>query len=430
MKLYRKVYLFLEEWNKNIEKKTLIVSGNRQIGKTKCIQDFCYSKYKKVIYIDFINEPEYIEAFKGSLSTKEILRKINLINDDFIYNENTIIFFDEIQNCPNAIISLKYFTIDKIDVICSGSFLGTSYNCISSFPVGYVELYQMHSLDFEEFIINCGIKQNIIEEVKQNYIQKTCVDNIVHDKLMNLIKQYICVGGMPEVVNSFIEKNNMSLVYKIQKNIIDGYIADIAKYADNSEKNKARVLYESLPRHLAKEYKKFQYKLIEKNGNSRKYLSSLQWIKDANLVQICYNISLLQKPLKGFCTDETFKVYYSDIGLLCCNLGNKIQNDILFGNLQIFKGAIYENLFADFLIKKNIPLYYYTKNSGVSEIDFVCENDEGIVLYEVKSENGKAKSLVFEGEKNNIKQLFKIISGNVGKNNKFVSLPWYMCMFI
>jgi predicted AAA+ superfamily ATPase len=210
------------------------------------------------------------------LSTKEILRKINLINDDFIYNENTIIFFDEIQNCPNAIISLKYFTIDKIDVICSGSFLGTSYNCISSFPVGYVELYQMHSLDFEEFIINCGIKQNIIEEVKQNYIQKTCVDNIVHDKLMNLIKQYICVGGMPEVVNSFIEKNNMSLVYKIQKNIIDGYIADIAKYADNSEKNKARVLYESLPRHLAKEYKKFQYKLIEKNGNSRKYLSSLQ----------------------------------------------------------------------------------------------------------------------------------------------------------
>jgi predicted AAA+ superfamily ATPase len=148
------------------------------------------------------------------------------------------------------------------------------------------------------------------------------------------------------------------------------------------------------------------------------------------LVQICYNLTALQKPLKGFCTDETFKVYYGDIGLLCCCLGNKIQSNILLGDLQIFKGAIYENLFADFLIKKDISLYYYTKNSGVSEIDFVCENNEGIILFEVKSENGKSKSLKYEGEKNKIKQLIKITTSNLGKNGSILSLPWYMCMFI
>jgi predicted AAA+ superfamily ATPase len=198
------------------------------------------------------------------------------MNNDFTYDENTIVFFDEIQNCPNAIISLKYFTIDKINTVCSGSLLGTSYNCVSSFPVGYVELHKMHSLDFEEFLLNYGIKKEIINEVKKCYESQTKVDDIIHKKFIELIKLYVCVGGMPEAVNMYLETKDLNSVFKVQKNIVDGYIADIAKYADNAEKNKARILYESLPKQLAKEYKKFQYKLIEKNGNSRKYLSSLQ----------------------------------------------------------------------------------------------------------------------------------------------------------
>ena len=343
----------------------------------------------------------------------------------------TIIFLDEIQNCPNARTALKFLALDKrFDVIASGSLLGINYKEVESFPVGYTEQLEMYSLDFEEFLWANGIEEQSILDVKEFFDKKEVVPQAMHERMMELFKEYIVVGGMPRVVNDFVKNHNFANVLKIQKAIISDYEDDIAKYADGSEKAKARACFLSIPKHLSKDYKKFRYSLVMPSGSSRKYAGSLMWLYDAGIINFCHNLEIPQLPLEGNSKSDTFKVYMRDTGLLVAMLDEGTQEDIIDGNLGIYKGAIYENIIGDVLAKKGKKLYYFEYNSTL-EVDFFIRYERVITAIEVKSSgNSKSKSLETLMEKYGVKKGIKLAPSNYGKKGEIDIFPIYMAMFL
>ena len=369
--LKRKIYQSLIEWKKQTEKMCLVVKGARQVGKTFIIDKFARENYENYVYINFDENPGYKVIFDGDLDVNNLIKQISLrVPNVSLVPHKTIIFLDEIQNCPNARTALKFLALDKrFDVIASGSLLGINYKEVESFPVGYTEQLEMYSLDFEEFLWANGIEEQSILDVKEFFDKKEVVPQAMHERMMELFKEYIVVGGMPRVVNDFVKNHNFANVLKIQKAIISDYEDDIAKYADGSEKAKARACFLSIPKHLSKDYKKFRYSLVMPSGSSRKYAGSLMWLYDAGIINFCHNLEIPQLPLEGNSKSDTFKVYMRDTGLLVAMLDEGTQEDIIDGNLGIYKGAIYENIIGDILAKKGKKLYYFEYNSTL-EVDF------------------------------------------------------------
>ncbi len=441
--LRRKFYDILLNWRRTKKNECLLVKGARQIGKTFIIDQFGKTEYSSYIYINFIESPEQKHIFDGSLEAKEIYKKISIYLPNINYvDNNTLIFIDEIQSCPRARTALKFLALDnKYDVIASGSLLGLHYNKLVemekeeevsiSIPVGYEREIEMFSLDFEEFLWANGISENAINQLKEYFTEKKFIEEYINNHYLNLLRTFLIVGGMPEVVNNYLSSNNFQKSYSTQQKILKAYEYDIDHYAKNIEKPKIKNCYYSIPRQLAKEYTKFQYKSIEKNGSSRKYANSIEWLIDAGLVKRVNNLSVPLMPLVAYEKEEDFKIYVSDIGLLTSMFGYPTQtalyNDTLSGAA---KGGIYENLIFDILIKKGKKLNYYKNQNNTQEIEFLYENESGVIPIEVKSSRGQTISLNEFIKDYNPQIAYKLITGNIGQTGKKLTLPLYMAMFL
>lgn len=431
--LKRKITSVLLDWKKNKKNECLLIKGARQIGKTFIVEDFGKRYYKSYIYINFFSNPNLKEIFSNELNADEIYKKMSAFikNIEFIEND-TLIFLDEIQECPNARTALKFLAIDnRYDVIASGSLLGINYKNIKSIPVGYERQIEMNALDFEEFLWAIGINEKAIQYVKEHFESKRKIDEEVNKQFLKYLREYIVVGGMPEVVNTFIKKNNYNDVDFVQNKILNDYLDDIAKYEDINDKPKARNCFLSIPRQLAKENKKFQFSVVEKSGRARTYANSLDWLRDANLIRYCYNVTTPTFPLIGYEIPEQYKIYLNDIGLLTAMYGFDMKETILTNTLVgSIKGGIYENLIADILIKRGKKLNYYKKANSEQEIEFLINEGANIIPVEVKAGNNHTASLDSYIEHQKPIKAYKLIAGNIGASNGKTTLPLYMAMFL
>ncbi|MCL2112286.1 MAG: AAA family ATPase [Clostridiales bacterium] len=430
--LERKIESRLVDWKNRPDKKCLLVKGARQVGKTFSIDRFCRENYPNYIYINFDRDDEYKAIFDGNLDIDEIVLQISLrVKGAEFVPGKTAIFLDEIQNCPRARTALKFFSIDgRFDVIASGSLLGINYEEVPSFPVGYVNHLEMHSLDFEEFCWACGITKGALSQIRDYLGNKEAIPGGVHERMMELFRRHIVVGGMPAAVAAFVNESNYASVLEIQKGIIQDYLDDIAKYAEGSEKAKARACFLSIPKNLAKDHKKFQYSTVQKGGSSRKFAGSLMWLYDAGIINFCHNLSIPELPLEGNSKSNEFKVYMHDTGLLMAMLEPGSQRDIIDGNLGIYKGAIYENIIADIFTKLGTKLYYFER-TGRIETDFVIRRGGVATAVEVKSaDNTKSKSMDALLRYYGVQRGIKLSTKNFGTGDRFESLPLYMAMFL
>jgi len=441
--LKRKIESVLAEWRNSESKKPLVIKGIRQCGKTYIVQKFAKENYESVIYMNFMLEPNKKSAFTGNIDVDTIILNISaLIPGSRFINGRTCIILDEIQECKAARTALKSFQIDgRFDIIATGYLLGVrgygkndknEENGEDSIPVGYETVVEMYPLDFEEFLWANGISEKVIDSVKLCFEQELAVPEAIHKVMMELLYRYVIVGGLPEVVNKFLETKNIELTYQVQRNLIAEYKEDMIKYADNADKVRIRECFESIPKQLAKENKKFQYSVVRKSGRSSQYIGSIQWLEDAGLVKRCYNTQITELPLEGNAIKEHFKLYTTDIGLLIAMLDYGTQADILKGNLLGYKGAIFENLMADFLCKSGQKLYYFQKESGL-ELDFLVRYKGECVAVEVKAKSGKTKSLktvLKNKDVYHINNAIKIGKYNVGREGEVLTIPLYMGFLI
>lgn len=430
--LKRKILNDLINWKNTKDKECLLVKGARQVGKTYIIEEFGKNYYDNYVYLNFFRNPNLKNIFEGSLEASEIYKKMSIYIPNFKLVPNTLIFLDEIQECPNARTALKFLAIDnKYDVIASGSLLGISYKSVPSIPVGYERQLTMYSLDFEEFLWAIGFNENSISYIKEHFENHEKIENGINDEMFRKLREYIVVGGMPDVVNTFIETNNFSDVQKAQDKILFDYNDDIIKYAKNVEKPKIRKCYNSIPKQLAKENKKFQYSVVEKGSTSRKYADSVQWLVDANLVIPVYNVSNPILPLDAYSKEDYFKIYLNDIGLICAMYGFDIKAPILENSLSgSAKGGIYENLICDILTKRGYKLHFYKNDDNTQELEFLITQNSKIIPIEVKAGNSASVSLNNFIIKYKPPYAYKLITGNIGVSKTKITLPLYMAMFI
>ena len=376
--LKRKIEETLSAWKQEASHKPIVIKGCRQCGKTYSVQKFANANFQHVVYLNFMLNPDYTIAFEGSKAVDDIIINLSAMIPGSVFEPHqTCIILDEIQECPAARTSLKFFKLDgRYEIIATGSLLGvkgygTCYNSTkeeiskTSIPVGYETIVDMYPLDFEEFLWANGITNPIINKLKECLSQEVPVPKALHQRFRQLILQYTVVGGMPAVVNIFQQSYDLGRVLLEQRNIISEYEDDMVKYANESDKSKIRECFESIPKQLSKENKKFQYSVIRKNSKASQYKGSLQWIEDAGIINRCYNLRITELPLDGNSIPEAFKVYMVDTGLFVSMLEDGTQFDILQGNLYGYKGAIFENLIADIFSKMKRKLYYFRKDSSL-----------------------------------------------------------------
>ena len=434
--LKRKIEAAFSQWKNRPVRNPLVVKGCRQCGKTSSVLAFAERNYKHVIRIDFYQNPAYRSIFEGSLSVDDIIMKMTAFLGSAAAFEagNTVIVLDEIQECPEARTALKFFQLDgRFDVICTGSLLGISgYGQPKSMPVGYETIIDMRPMDFEEFLWANGIAEETIAYLRGCIETATPVETALHLRFRELFLQYAIVGGMPRAVQLFADTKRLNEVLEIQRGIIRDYRDDMLKYAPDSDKSKIVECFDSIPAQLAKENKKFMYSAVRKKGSASKFEGSLQWIEDAGIISRCYNLSALELPLEGNADKSCFKVYMSDTGLFVSMLEDGTQSDILTGNMNIYKGALYEALAADCFVKAGRRLYYYKKDSGL-EIDFAIRRNNKCVPVEVKASTGNAKSLktvAAHEEKYHVSQALKLGDYNMGNSGKITTMPLYAAAFL
>lgn len=433
--LNRKIYSELVEWKKQKNKKCLIIKGARQVGKTYAIRSFGEKNYSEVVEINFKETPSMMEIFSGDLDVDTLVLALRFrFPEKKINPESTLIFLDEIQECPEAITSLKFWTDDsRYDLIASGSMLGIDYNRPSSYPVGYVEYKKMYGLDFEEFLWALKVSTEMITGLEEMFINRKAVPDAIHSQMMKYLRLYASLGGMPEVVEEYIETNDFREVDKIQKQLLEGYIYDIAHYAAAEEKLKAEKCFSSLSRQLLdKENHKFQYKEIEKGARAQKYYSSIEWLIKADIIHLCKIVTDVKYDLDDYARHDFFRAYTNDLSLLIpmkdLSLKQHIVENTLSGNT---KGGLYECVIADMLIKKGYKLYFYKNETTRKELDFIIQKDGEVVPIEVKSGNTQSKSLNQFMKKGVASKAYKLIDGNIGDNEDgIVSIPLYMAMFL
>ena len=439
----RKIERILSQWKSKKEHKPLVIKGCRQCGKTSSVVDFANRNYKHVVYMDFHEHKEYKSFFAGALDVDTLTMTISagIRGARFVAGE-TCLVLDEIQDCPNARASLKFFKLDgRYDVICTGSLLGvngyrTKEEQIeeenASVPVGFEQIVTMYPMDFEEWLWANGIKQQHIDYLRNCLLDETPVAEGIHMRMRELLLRYVVVGGMPEAVSTFLNTNNMNDVLDVQHGIIETYKADMLKYARQEDKPHIRECFESIPAQLAKENKKFQYAVIRKGARSSQYAGSLQWIEDAGIIHRCHNVAITELPLDGNAIPDVFKVYMTDIGLLISMLEEGTAWSVLQGNLLGYKGAIFENLAADILCKMGRKLYYFQKDGGL-ELDFLIRYKGECCPLECKARSGNAKSIqtvLKHPEHYHIMKALKFGDYNIGRNGQLLTLPFYMMFLI
>jgi len=437
----RKVETILETWKNSPNHKPLVIKGVRQCGKTFSVKQFAHTHYDHVIYMDFHQQKELRAIFSGTLKVDYLIDFISgSLPDAQFVPYKTCLIFDEIQDCPGARASLKFWRQDgRFDVICTGSLLGVNGYTANdeeiiqqqqetSIPVGSETIIDMYPMDFEEWLWANRFPQGALDIVRDCLHLETPVPQGLHLRLRQLLLEYIVVGGMPEAVSKMLETRDINQVIAIQRDILQAYRADMVKYALPADRPRIIECFDSIPKQLSKENKKFQYSVVRHGGRSKEYISCLQWIADAGIIRRCYNTSITELPLGGNAIDNEFKVYMADTGLFVSMLDPGTQGDILLGRLLGYKGAIFENIVADMLGKMGRPLYYYHKQDSI-ELDFIMRYKGECVPLECKATSGRAKSLktvLLNEDKYHVMHAIKLGDYNIGREGKLLTLPMYM----
>lgn len=429
--LKRKIDKYLTDWKNRPDRKPLIIKGARQIGKTRSVEWFAGQNYASVIEINFIEQKKYREIFNDGFEVDAILKNISLLNPELKFIPgNTIFFFDELQACPNCATSLKFFKLDgRFDVICSGSLMGISYREIESNSVGYKEDYEMHSMDFEEFLWAMGYNDEFTADLLSHMLDVRPLSELQMDTLMSLFRDYVIIGGMPEVVSTYVRNKNFSGTLDIQRQLLKDYEEDITKYVEGLDKAKVKAVYNHISTFLAKENKRFQITKIARNARNRDYMGCVEWLADAGVVNVCYCLNQPELPLKGNYDPKMYKIYFKDTGLLIASLDEEAQEDLRANkNLGTYKGAIYENIVGDMLVKQGYRLFYYHSDRPALEMDFFIRDADSLIPVEVKANDGATASLnrlLNDDKYNDVKYGIKLGYRNIGCNGKFYTFPYF-----
>lgn len=425
----RKIYKELVNWKNTGMQKPLMVIGARQIGKTYTINEFCNNEFENYVYINLLEHVEILKIFKEEINTADKFRRMKIYLDKDINLENTIIFFDEIQESEELISALKYFneSEEPFKIICAGSLLGVKLKRMhSSFPVGKVKMLNMYPMDFEEFLL-ANNNQALIQEIRECYQNNVPMDSVLHNKALELYKLYLCVGGMPEAIKNFFDNDKDILKFdrSIIEDIYQSYLSDMNKYVENKfEASKIESIYKSIPAQLGNQSNKFQYGKISTNSRKRDYETAMSWLLSSTMVHKCPILNKVEIPPLGFVTDDHFKLYMSDVGILLNMLQIKYK-DVILDNLLIYKGIIAENYVATQLVANNNCLIYW-ESANKAEIDFVLYNNDGIIPVEVKAnDNVGSKSLSVYMKRYAPKYAIRISTKNFGYANNIKSVPLY-----
>ncbi len=435
-RLRRKTDEFLLKWKNSGDKQPLIIKGARQIGKTEAVEHFARNNYRNVVEINFALQKQYKSIFDDGFEVDTIIRNISLKNPDFEFTAgDTLIFFDEMQDCINCATSLKSFGIDgRYDVICSGSLMGINYNQIESNSVGYKEDYEMYSLDFEEYLWAKGYTQEQIEMYYEKMLFLTPLTDNEYSVMLENFREYMVLGGMPAVVFRFIKQKNYSGTLRAQKQLLLDYEEDITKYAQGLDKGKVLDIYRKIPVFLGKDNKKFQISKVRQSARNRDYVGVVEWLDNAGIINVCYCMAVPELPLKGNYDPSNYKLYFRDTGLLIGSLDDEVQEDLRNNeNFNTYKGAIYENVVADMLVKQGYKLYYYRNEKGTLEMDFFVRDADSLIPVEVKADDASTPSLnalIDKDKYPDIKYGIKLANKNIGYNGKFFTFPYFLTFML
>lgn len=434
--LKRKIDKYLTDWKNRPDRKPLVIKGARQIGKTRSVEWFAGQNYASVIEINFIEQKKYREIFNDGFEVDAILKNISLLNPELKFIPgNTIFFFDELQACPNCATSLKFFKLDgRFDVICSGSLMGISYNEIESNSVGYKEDYEMHSMDFEEFLWAMGYNDEFTADLLSHMLGVRPLSELQMDTLTGLFRDYVITGGMPEVVSTYVRNRNFSGTLDIQRQLLKDYEEDITKYVEGLDKAKVKAVYNHISTFLAKENKRFQITKIARNARNRDYMRCVEWLAGAGVVNVCYCLNQPELPLKGNYDPKMYKIYFKDTGLLIASLDEEAQEDLRANrNLGTYKGAIYENIVGDMLVKQGYRLFYYHSDKPALEMDFFIRDADSLIPVEVKANDGATASLnrlLNDDKYNDVKYGIRLCCRNIGFNGKCYTFPYFLTFLL
>ena len=415
-------------WRGHSKPLPLMLVGARQTGKTYILKSFCSQNFKEQIYLNFAETPDYAQFFTPSLNPAEIIGRMELFFNRKIDVEKTVFFFDEIQDCEEAIASLKYFAEAEISyrILTAGSLLGVKIKRLkTSFPVGKVQMEYMYPMDFEEFLWALN-EQMLVDEIRKCFIANRSLPEIIHKKALTLYRNYLCIGGMPAAIEKFLEQNEDLVVFdkQITSDILTGYLADMTKYAGEVNAVKIHQIYRSMPAQLAKAKTKFMYKLVAEGSNKEKFQTAIEWLQQANMLLSCKKVELPQSPLTAYCVDNMFKLYLSDTGLLV-SLARINFGDIVQEQTMMYRGFLTENYVAQTLVSHGSELYYWT-SGNMAEIDFLINSSNGIIPVEVKAaENVRSRSLLVYIEKYHPNYAIRVSARNFGFVDGIKSVPLY-----
>lgn len=435
--LERKIDKFLNEWKQNPERKPLIVRGARQIGKTESIRAFGRANYESVLEMNFVLQKKFRNLFNDGYEVDQIIKNITVLEPSWkIIPNKTLLFFDELQKCPDCATSLKSFCQDRrFDVICSGSLMGIYYEEIESNAVGYKEDYDMFSMDFEEFLWAKGYSKEQVNDLYAHMLSLKPLSQLEMDTFMGIFRDYMTIGGMPEVVKKYIDNGHFGGTLKLQRQLLKDYEEDITKYAKETDKAKIMAVYSHIPTFLAKENKKYQITKIARGARNREYIGAVDWLKEAGVINVCYCLSNAELPLKGNYDADCYKIYYHDTGLLIASLDEEAQDDLRTNkNFGTYKGAIYENVVGEMLRKSGYEqLYYYKHDSPALEMDFFVRDAHSLIPVEVKAKDGATASLnnlIKWSSYPDVKYGIKFSYKNIGWNGSFYTFPYFLAFLL
>ena len=433
--LKRKIDDFLKEWRCSTDRKPLVVRGPRQVGKTESIRKFGSEYYEHVIEINFVEEPKYKMIAADGYKTADLIKNISRIDPSKQFEEGkTLIFFDELQEFPEIATALKFFYQDgRFDVICSGSMLGIHYNRIEINSVGYKIDYEMYSLDFEEFLWAKGYDASFVKDMLDHMVYLVPFNEVELSVCSGLFLDFCILGGMPAVVREYIVKGTFEGSLSIQRQLLADYEEDVRKYADGMDQTRILNVFRQIPLQLAKDNKKFQISKVAPGARFKDYRGCIEWLSDAGMIHVCYCMNYPELPLKGNFDETKYKIYFADSGLLVAMLDEEAQEDLRANrNLGVYKGALYENIVGEALVKNGYGLYYYKREDSTLEEDFFVRTAKDLIPLEVKAANGRAKSLrtlINSDKYEDIHYGIKLTGGNIGYENQIYTFP-YFCAFL
>ena len=429
----RKIINDLIAWKQNHKREALLIKGARQVGKTTIVREFASKNYKYFVEINFEQDPIAKDAFVGSRDARTIISRLSAMGYGAFVPNETLVFFDEIQSCPNARTAIKFLVEDNsYDFIESGSLLGINYGEVSSYPVGFESQLEMFPLDFEEWLWANGVSEQTINDMRIAYDTKSNVDPVMHDQFMKHYRNFLVVGGMPKVVATYLDNADFNEVVRQQRVLVDSYRLDIAKYA-GGQKTKAKRFFDAIPSQLSKAHKRYILSDLEKSGNMQKYGDAAQWLNDAGVAYFCYNTHSLELPFEQYENLNLFKVYMLDTGLLCSMWSGNIQWQVMQGEIDINEGALTENFIANELVKRGHRLHYYDHKSR-NELDFLLAEDNQLTILEVKSGNSYKQHTALDNaildQPKRISRAIVLSRFTSEKENFIEYLPLYMIMFL